>query len=67
MKKKIKFKRLSPGRYEALVNGEYKATIFNPHKDDTDYPNRWFIRQDGDSEGYDTLKEAKEAFSNKDL
>lgn len=54
----MKVTRLYAGRYQITINGK-EYTVFNPSKDDKDYPNKWFIR-DHDSEGYETLKEAKE-------
>lgn len=65
MKGKITFKRINKGRYEVFVDGQYKDTIFNPHCEDQDYPNRWFIRDERDCEGYSTLKAAKEKFTGK--
>lgn len=55
-------KRLYSGRYEIRIDDK-TYVVYNPSKDDRDYPNLWFI-QDQDAEGFQTLKDVKQYLSN---
>lgn len=59
----IKTKRLSEGRYNISIK-EKTYHVYNPSKDDKEYPYIWFIQGD-DQEGFKTLKEVKEYIKSK--
>jgi hypothetical protein len=54
----VKFKMLYSGRHAILVNGEQVGTIYNPSKEDSDYPNCWIIST-SNAESFHDLKGAK--------